>query len=164
MTGVHAAVAIDLDRALVDTRPLWQDWLDSAAAVLGADARALPADRADAAAELDLHGPGNWLALLERYCEDRVAVYVRRDAETSDALRSLAAAGWEIGAFTDAPEPLARVALAQIGADRRIGMLAAGAGALELLRASLGEDVLVVSSPQELMAAADAARSSGRDS
>ena len=163
MTGVRA-VAIDLDRALVDTRPLWEDWLDSAGAVLGVDAQALPAGRDEAAAELDVHGPGNWLALLERFCEDRVAVYVRREAATGDALRALAAAGWEIGAFTDAPEPLARIALAQIGADRRVGVLAAGAGSLERLRASLGEDVRVVRSPEELVDAADAARSSGCDS
>lgn len=163
MTGPRA-VAIDLDRALVDTRPLWDDWLGSAGGVLGVNARALPAARDEAAAELDRHGPGNWLTLLERYCEDRVAVYVRRDAATSDALRSLTASGWEVGAFTDAPEPLARIALAQIGAGRRIDVLTAGAGALERLRAALGPDVLVVGTPEELRDAAEAARSGGPDS
>ena len=46
--------------------------------------------------------------------------------------------GREVGVFTDAPEQLARVALAQLGADRRVSALESGAGALERLLARLG--------------------------
>jgi hypothetical protein len=46
--------------------------------------------------------------------------------------------------FTDAPEPLARIAVAQLGADRRIEALETGAGALERLLERLGPDTLVV--------------------
>ena len=158
------AVALDLDRALVDTRPLWQAWLDSAAAVLGVEAASLPTSRADAAEELDRLGPGNWRALLERFCEERVAVHVRRDAATGEALRALAAAGCEIGVFTDAPEPLARLALAQIGADRRVALLVTGGEALERLRDSLGPGTVAVTSPAGLRDVAEAALSGRRDS
>ena len=127
------AVAIDLDGALGDTRLLWNDWLAAAADLLGVEASALPAERGEAAAELDRRGGGNWRVLLERFAEERAAVYLRRDAQTSAALRTLAAAGREIGVFTDAPESLARVALAQLGAERRLVAVEAGSGALERL-------------------------------
>ena len=143
-------VAIDLDGALGDTRPLWCDWLASAEVVLGIDTGALPADRGKAAAELDRRGAGNWRTLLERFSEDRAPVYLRREAVTSAALRALAAAGREIGVFTDAPEPLARIALAQLGADRRVAALETGTGALERLLARLGGDAIVVRSRAEL--------------
>jgi phosphoglycolate phosphatase-like HAD superfamily hydrolase len=152
MTG-GAAVAIDLDGALVDTRPLWDDWLGSAAGVLGLDPTSLPGDRGAAARVLD-DTAGNWRTLLERYCEERVAVHVRRDPATSEALRSLAASGWEIDVFTDAPEPLARLALAQIGADRRVSTLEAGTGALERLRDGRTSEPVVVSSRAELLSLA----------
>ena len=84
------AVAIDLDGALGDTRPLWNDWLASAAELVGVDPGSLPADRGEAAAELDERGGGNWRVLLERFAEERAAVYVRRDAQTGAALRALA--------------------------------------------------------------------------
>ena len=103
MTDVRA-VAIELD-ALGDTHALWSDWLASARAVLGVEPAALPADRGKAAAELDRAGAGNWRTLLERYSEDRAPVYLRRDAETSAALRALAGSGRKIGVFTDAPGP-----------------------------------------------------------
>ena len=144
-------VAIDLDAALGDTRPLWSDWLASAEVVLGIDTGALPADRGEAAAELDRRGAGNWRILLERFCEDRAPVYLRRDAAVSASLRALAAAGSEIGVFTDAPEPLARIALAQLGAARRVFMLETGTGALERLLARLGADAIVVRSRAELL-------------
>jgi len=144
-------VAIDLDAALGDTRPLWSDWLASAEVVLGIDTGALPADRAEAAAELDRRGAGNWRILLERFSEDRAPVYLRRDAAVSASLRALAAAGSEIGVFTDAPEPLARIALAQLGAARRVFMLETGTGALERLLARLGADAIVVRSRAELL-------------
>ena len=134
------AVAIDLDGALADTRPLWEDWLASAAGVLGVEPAALPADRAAAAAELDRLGAGNWRTLLERFGEERAAIYLRRDPTVGAALRALEAAGRRIGVFSDAPEPLARVALAQLGAGRRIAALETGEHALERLLATLGND------------------------
>jgi phosphoglycolate phosphatase-like HAD superfamily hydrolase len=148
------AVAVELDGALGDTRPLWQAWLAAAEAVLGVEAGALPRDRGEAAAELDRLGAGNWRTLLERFSEDRAAVYLRRDATASRALRALDAAGRRIGVFTDAPEPLARVALAQVGAERRIAALETGAGALERLLATLGDDAVVVRTTDELRGAA----------
>ena len=148
MTG---AVAIDLDSALGDTRPLWNDWLASASELFGVDASALPVDRGEAAVELDERGGGNWRVLLERFAEDRAAVYVRRDAQTGAALRSLAAAGRQVGVFTDAPEPLARVALAQLGVARRLVALESGSGALERLLGRLGSETVVVSSRAELL-------------
>ena len=153
MTG---AVAIDLDSALGDTRPLWNDWLASASELFGVDASALPSDRGEAAAELDERGGGNWRVLLERFAEDRAAVYVRRDAQTGAALRTLAAAGRELGVFTDAPEPLARVALAQLGVARRLVALESGSGALERLLSRLGSGAVVVSSRAELLEQAGA--------
>ena len=149
MTDVRA-VAIDLD-ALGNTRALWSDWLASARAMLGVEPTALPADRGQAAAELDRLGAGNWRALLERYSEERAPVYLRRDAEVSAALRALAASGHRIGVFTDAPEPLARVALAQLGAERRASMLETGAGALARTLAALGANAVVVHSRAELL-------------
>jgi phosphoglycolate phosphatase-like HAD superfamily hydrolase len=143
-------IAIDLD-ALGDTRALWDDWLTSARVVLGVDPAALFTDRGAAAAELDRHGAGNWRTLLERYSEDRAPVYLRRDAETSAALRALAASGRTIGVFTDAPEQLARIALAQAGAERRASVLETGAGALDRLLATLGDSAVVVRSRAELL-------------
>jgi hypothetical protein len=144
------AVAIDLDGALGDTHALWGDWLASAGPLLGVDPEALPADRGEAAAELDRRGAGNWRALLERFSEERAPVYLRRDPAASAALRSLAGTGCAVGVFTDAPEELARVALAQLGAHRRISALEAGAGALDRLLARLGRDALVVRTRDEL--------------
>jgi phosphoglycolate phosphatase-like HAD superfamily hydrolase len=143
-------VAIDLDGALGDTRPLWRAWLESASGVLGYDPDSLPADRVAAAAELDRIGAGNWRTLLQRFAEERAPVHLRRDASVGVALRALGAAGREIGVFTDAPEPLARVALAQLGASRRIAALETGEGALERLLARLGEDTVVVRTRDEL--------------
>ena len=148
------AVAIDLDGALGDTRPLWNDWLASAKAILGVASSALPDDRGEAAAELDRRGTGNWRTLLERFCEDRAPVYLRRDAATSAALRTLATRAREIGVFTDAPEPLARIALAQLGAGRRVTAVEAGAGSLERLLSTLGTDAVVIRTHDELRAIA----------
>jgi phosphoglycolate phosphatase-like HAD superfamily hydrolase len=148
-----APVAVDLDGALGDTRPLWDAWLDSVSGLFAID-DGLPEDRSEAAAELDRRGAGNWRTLLERFGEERAPVYLRRDPAASAALRALGAAGREIGVFTDAPEPLARIALAQLGADRRISALETGDGALERLLVTLGADAVVVRSPAELQAAA----------
>jgi len=144
------AVAIDLDGALGDTRPLWSAWLTSAAPLLGVDPDTLPADRGEAAAELDRRGTGNWRTLLERFSEERAPVYLRRDAAAAAALRAIAADDRAIGVYTDAPEPLARVALAQLGADRRVAALETGDGALERLLARLGSDAVVVRTRAEL--------------
>jgi phosphoglycolate phosphatase-like HAD superfamily hydrolase len=143
-------VAIDLD-VLGDTRSLWNDWLADAArrfrSISPLDPAALTEDRAAAAEELDAwseHGIGDWRAALGRFAEDRAPVYLRPDAEISAALRELAARGHRLGVFTDAPEPLARIAVAQLGADRRIEALETGVGALGRLLAKLGQDALVV--------------------
>jgi phosphoglycolate phosphatase-like HAD superfamily hydrolase len=142
------AVAIDLDGALGDTRPLWDDWVQdvSRRARLELD---LPADRALAATALDSMLP-NWRDLLERFAEDRAPVYLRPDARATAALRRLHSSGVRVGVFTDAPEPLARVALAHLGARRRISALETGAGALPRLLAALGPDARVVRAPEEL--------------
>jgi phosphoglycolate phosphatase-like HAD superfamily hydrolase len=143
-------VAIDLDGALGDTRPLWLDWVGSVSALFGLDGTTLPDDRGEAALELDRRGAGNWRALLRRFSEERAAVYLRRDPETSAALRALGASNTTIGVFTDAPETLAHVALAQLGAARRVTFLETGSGALERLLAKLGGHAVVVRTPSEL--------------
>jgi phosphoglycolate phosphatase-like HAD superfamily hydrolase len=145
------AVAIDLDGVLGDTRPLWRDWLENAArryrTIAPLEPGALPEDRAAAARELDRWaeaGIGDWRAALTRFAEDRAPVYLRPDADVSSALRALDAAGHRLGVFTDAPEGLARIAVAQLGVDRRIEVLEAGDDALERLRERFGPDLAVV--------------------
>jgi phosphoglycolate phosphatase-like HAD superfamily hydrolase len=151
------AVAIDLDGVLGDTRPLWRDWLEDAArrfrSIAPLDPDALPEDRGEAAVELDRWaeaGVGDWRAALARFAEDRAPVYLRPNAEVSAALRSLEENGRRLGVFTDAPEALARIALAQLGATRRIEALETGSGALERLLEELGPATEVVRSPPEL--------------
>ena len=151
-----APLAVDLDGALCDTRPLWNDWVAAAAGTLGIDGSALSLDRAEAAAELDRRGAGNWRVLLRRFSEERAAVYLRRDAATSAALTVLAEAGRPVGVFTDAPEVLARVALEQLGAARRVVALASGADALARLLHRLGGDAVIVRGRGELLEAAAA--------
>ena len=148
------AILIDLDGALGDTRPLWNDWLAGAGTVLGVDSAGVTADRGVAAAELDAAGAGNWRILLERFAAERAPVYLRPNAEASAALRRLAAADRIVGVFTDAPAELARVAAAQLGVARRMAALETGSGALERLRAVLGADAVVVRTRDELVTAA----------
>jgi phosphoglycolate phosphatase-like HAD superfamily hydrolase len=155
---VTKAVAIDLDGALGDTRPLWNEFLADAArrfaSIAPLDPAALPADRGVAAAELDAWaaaGVGDWQAALARFAEDRAPIYLRPDAEASAALRALAAAGARLGVFTDAPEPLARIALSQLGAARRVQMLETGANARERVLATLGHDAAVASTRDDLV-------------
>ena len=150
------AVAVDLD-ALGDTRQLWHDFLaDSArrfASISPLDPDALPEDRAVAAGELDRWaeaGVGDWRVALERFAEDRAPVYLRPSAEASAALRALTAAGARIGVYTDAPEPLARIALAHLGAERRVEALETGIGARERLLARLGGEAEVATTREEL--------------
>lgn len=145
------ALLIDLDGALGDTRPLWDDWLAEAAKVLGVDPAELPADRGAAAGRLDAGGAGNWRTLLERFAQDRAPVYLRPSAEASAALRRLSASGRRLGVFTDAPAELATVALGQLGATRRVEAVEAGADALARLRARLGADATVVATRADLV-------------
>ena len=143
------AIAIDLD-ALGDTRPLWRDWLEDASRRLRLGELALPEDRVAAAEELD-ERMRNWRALLERFAEDRAPVYLRRDASVSEALRRLDAAGTALGVFTDAPGELAQVALAQLGATRRIDAVESGADALQRVLARIGAEAQVVRTREELL-------------
>jgi phosphoglycolate phosphatase-like HAD superfamily hydrolase len=151
------AVAIELDGVLGDTRPLWRAWLEDAArrfrSIAPLDPAQLPVDRAKAAEELDRWaeaGIGDWRGALGRFAEDRAPVYLRPSAEISAALRALAASGSRLGVYTDAPESLARVAVAQLGAERRIEALETGAGALDRLRERFGPETVVVREPAQL--------------
>jgi phosphoglycolate phosphatase-like HAD superfamily hydrolase len=162
---VTRVLAIDLDGALGDTRPLWRDFLDDAArrfaSIAALDPGALPDDRGAAAEELDrwaAHGVGDWRAALERFAEGRAPVFLRPDGEASAALRSLAAHGARLGVFTDAPEPLARIALAHVGAARRVDVLETGSGARERLLERLGPAATVVSSRDDLVKISGSAR------
>jgi phosphoglycolate phosphatase-like HAD superfamily hydrolase len=115
------ALALDLDGVLGNTRPLWEAFLVDVSR------------RAHVNPErLDEELP-NWGALLERFAEDHAPVYLRPSAPATAALRRLQADGVRVGVFTDAPEELARVALAHLGAARRVEVLEAGPGALERL-------------------------------
>lgn len=140
------AVAIDVDGALADTRPLWREWLADVRRRARVD---IPEDAAE---ELLDERLGNWRALLERYAEDHGPVHFRRSAEAAEALRRLQAAGVVLGAFTESPEPLARVALAQLGAARRIAAVEAGPDALPRLLERLGAAAVVVRTRAELAA------------
>ena len=140
------AVAVDLDAVLGDTRPLWRDWLEDAARRSRVELD-LPDDRAAAAEQLD-ERIGNWRSLLERFAEERAPVYLRPRPETNALLRRLHAEGVHLGVYTDAPAELARVALAHLGAARRVEAL----GTLAEVRAALGDDAVVVRSPDELAA------------
>jgi phosphoglycolate phosphatase-like HAD superfamily hydrolase len=133
------AVALNL-AALGDTEPLWRDWLDDAR-------RRFRVDGTDLDAELP-----NWRRLLERYAEERAPVYFRRDADVSATLRRLRADGTRIGIFTDAPEELARVVLAHLGAEPHVELLETGAGAQERVAETLGRGALVLSTRAELLA------------
>lgn len=152
------SVIVDLDGALGDTRTLWAAWLAESEKVLGVAPGSLADDRGAAATALDAAGAGNWRTLLRRYAEERAPVYLRPSAEASAALRRLEAAGARIGVYTDAPEGLAQVALAQLGAGRRIDVLETGAGALERLRSAFGPEAAVLADRGELVAAAAAQR------
>jgi phosphoglycolate phosphatase-like HAD superfamily hydrolase len=133
------ALAIDL-AVLGDTQPLWEAWLEDVSRRAHVDA-----DRLDE----DLP---NWRSLLARFAEDRAPVFLRPDARVASALRALQADGVRLAVFTDMPEELARIAVAQLGAARRIDALEAGPGALERLLERLGADARVVRSVAELRA------------
>ena len=114
------AVALDL-AVLGDTTPLWEAFLADVSRRAHVDPERL---------EEELP---NWRALLERFAEDHAPVYLRPSAPATAALRRLHGEGVHLGAFTDAPEELARVSLAHLGGSRRIKALEAGPGALERL-------------------------------
>jgi phosphoglycolate phosphatase-like HAD superfamily hydrolase len=152
------AVAIDLDTVLGDTRPLWREFLIDAArryaAISPLDVDRLPSNRGKAAAALDewaSHGIGDWRSALDRFAEGRAPVFLRPNGEANAALRSLADAGYRIGVFTDAPEELARVALAHLGATRRVDDLETGEAARERLLERLGPDVGIAARRDELV-------------
>ncbi len=124
-------VAVSLDGALGDTRPLWDAFLaDSArrfAGIARLDVASLPENRVAAAAELDAWaegGVGDWRRALERFAEDHAPVHLRPDPGANAALRRLRRAGARIVVVTDAPEPLARVALAHLGVARSVDEVA----------------------------------------
>jgi phosphoglycolate phosphatase-like HAD superfamily hydrolase len=138
------AVALDLDAVLADTRPLWHDWLEDASRRARVELD-VPDDRAAAAEALD-HSLGEWRPLLERFAADRGPLHFRPRAETSASLRRLDGAGVRIGVFTDAPRELADVALAHVGAARRVAVV----GTLDEVLAELGPGAVVVHSRAEL--------------
>jgi phosphoglycolate phosphatase-like HAD superfamily hydrolase len=142
-------LALDLDGVLGDTRALWDAWLADAGGRLGLGE--LPGDRAEAAALLDREA-GNWRTLLERFAADRAPVYLRPSSEVAGALRGLAATGARLAVFTDAPEELARLALAHLGAERRVESLHAGAGAEARALTALGDGATAVRTRAELLA------------
>jgi len=138
------AVALDLDAVLADTRPLWRDWLEDAARRTRVELD-LPDDRAQAAAVLD-ESLGDWRPLLQRFAADRGPLHFRPRAETSASLRQLDGAGVRIGAFTDAPRELAEMALAHVGAARRVSVV----GSLDEVLRELGPGAVVVRTRAEL--------------
>jgi phosphoglycolate phosphatase-like HAD superfamily hydrolase len=138
------SLAVDLDAVLADTRPVWDAWLEDAARRTRVEL-AVPADREAAAALLD-EALGDWRPLLTRFAADRAPLWIRPRAETNAALRRLVTDGARIGAFTDAPRELAELALAHAGATGFVEVV----GALAEVRATLGEDVIVVRSREQL--------------
>jgi phosphoglycolate phosphatase-like HAD superfamily hydrolase len=138
------SLAVDLDAVLADTRPVWDAWLEDAARRTRVEL-AVPADREAAAALLD-EALGDWRPLLTRFAADRAPLWIRPRAETNAALRRLVTDGARIGAFTDAPRELAELALAHAGATGFVEVV----GALSEVRATLGEDVVVVRSREQL--------------
>src|SRR5580765_612905 len=143
--GPVNALAVDIDGALGDTRGLWQAWLEDVARRL----------RIDDLAEADLdERVGNWQVLVERFASDHAPVYLRPSAEAAAALRRLQAGGVRLGGFSESPEPLVRVALAHLGAARRLDVVECGPGALDRLLAELGPDTPVARSADELRRAA----------
>jgi phosphoglycolate phosphatase-like HAD superfamily hydrolase len=138
------SLALDLDAVLADTRPLWRDWLEDAARRTRVELD-VPDDREQAAAVLDQR-LGDWRPLLERFAADRGPLHFRPRAETSAQLRRLHAAGVRIGVFTDAPRELAAIALAHVGAARRIDAI----GTLDEVSLALGGSPVIVRTRDEL--------------
>jgi phosphoglycolate phosphatase-like HAD superfamily hydrolase len=140
------AIAVDLDSVLADTRPLWRDWLEDAARRARVALHDVPEDRLAAVPVLDEH-LGDWRPLLERFAADRAPLHFRPRPEVGAALRRLRSSGMRIGVVTDAPRELADVALAHLGAARRVDVV----GTLDEVRGELGDDVRLVHSREELV-------------
>jgi beta-phosphoglucomutase-like phosphatase (HAD superfamily) len=138
------ALALDLDGVLADTRPLWDAWLEDAARRTRVELD-VPDDRVAAAKVLD-EALGDWRPLLARFAADRAPLFVRPRPDTNAALRRLTAGGARIGVFSDAPRELVEIALAHAGAARQVEVV----GTLADVRAALGDEVVVVSSREEL--------------
>jgi phosphoglycolate phosphatase-like HAD superfamily hydrolase len=132
------ALAIELDGVLGDTRELWDAWLEDVSRRAHVDPE-----------RLDEELP-NWRALLQRFVEDHAPVYLRPNAQVTAALRRLQADGVRLGVFTEAPEELARIAVAHLGAARRIEALETGPGARERLLELLGPGARVVTTAADL--------------
>jgi phosphoglycolate phosphatase-like HAD superfamily hydrolase len=151
-------LALDFDAVLADTRPLWREWLEDAArrfrSIAVLEPSALPEDRAEAAALLDRWadaGVGDWRGALERFAEDRAPLFFRPVPATNAVLRRLRAGGAVLGAFSDAPEPLVRVAVAHVGLARELSVVAAGADAERRAVAELGAEARVIRSRDDLL-------------
>jgi phosphoglycolate phosphatase-like HAD superfamily hydrolase len=151
-------LALDFDAVLADTRPLWREWLEDAArrfrSIAVLEPSVLPEDRAEAAALLDRWadaGVGDWRGALERFAEDRAPLFFRPVPATNAALRRLRAGGAVLGAFSDAPEPLVRVAVAHVGLARELSVVAAGADAERRAVAELGAEARVIRSRDDLL-------------
>ncbi len=155
------ALAIDFDAVLGDTHPLWQAWLAETTRRLRVSLD-LPSDRGAAAARLT-QALGAWEPLLERFAEEHAPLYLRPRADVNAALRRLREAGVALGAYTDAPEPLARVAARQLGVARLLDLVEAGAGARERLLRALGREAVVVEGPAQLVAAGTYNRERGAE-
>jgi phosphoglycolate phosphatase-like HAD superfamily hydrolase len=155
------AVAVDLDGALGDTHGLWDAFLADAArryrSIAPLDLDALPRDRGAAAGDLDRwaeQGIGDWRAALSRFAEDHAPVHLRPSAPAAAALRRLAGSGVRIGVYTDAPQELAVVALAHLGASRRVDVLETGSDARGRLLALLGDEAATAETADALVQAA----------
>ena len=59
--------------------------------------------------------------------------------------------GEALGVFSDAPEALTRVAVAQLGAERRTSVVESGSGALDRVVEALGPDTIVVRTRNDLL-------------
>lgn len=118
------AVAVDL-RVLGDVEPLWRAWLEDAAR---RTREPLEPGR------LDEQLPG-WRPLLERFAADNGPVHLRPSAPVTAELRRLRNRGARIGVFSDVPVELAQLAVAHLGAARRVDVV----GTLDDVRRELGE-------------------------
>jgi phosphoglycolate phosphatase-like HAD superfamily hydrolase len=116
------SVALDLDAVLVDTRPIWRDWLEDAARRARVSLEDLPEDRVAAAALLD-DRLGDWRPLLERFAADRAPLHFRPRADVGKAVRRLHAAGTHIAVYSDAPRELAELALQHLGIASRVELV-----------------------------------------
>ena len=111
---------------------------------------------------VDLSDMDDYYVVFERYgfsgsgaswAEHIETIIEEHDPELLEHVE-LAGAGEVFRAFTDGPAELALVALAQLGASRRLEATEAGAGALARLQDRLGREATVVSTREQLVAEA----------